>query len=99
MPSSNRRRATAVGVLAAATLTVGGSSPARAQQLAQGFAVDRFYQSAPGGGWFVMDALDMRGGLGASLVVSTGYAHDSLRVTDGLRQLTVVSDQAFCRFA
>src|SRR5260370_39812697 len=40
----------------------------------QGFAVERFYPSAPGGGWFVMDALDLRGGLGGALALTTGYA-------------------------
>jgi hypothetical protein len=55
-----------------------------------GYAVDRLYLSAPGGGWFVMDALDMRGGLGWDLSLTTSYARDPLRV----QQLTVVSDEA-----
>ncbi len=37
---------------------------ARAQLQAQGFAVERFYPSAPGGGWMVMDDLSMRGRFG-----------------------------------
>jgi hypothetical protein len=37
------------------------SSGAEAQQSPQGFAVERFYPSAPGSGWLVMDDLDMDG--------------------------------------
>ena len=69
------------------------ASPAQAQQKAQGFALDRFYPSAPSGGWFVMDDLSMRGGLGGALALTSGYAHDPLRVTDGVTHLAVVSSQ------
>lgn len=73
--------------------------PARAQQAqpqkAQGFAVERFYPSAPGGGWFVMDALEMQGGLSGTLALTFGYARDPLRVTSGVQRLAVVSDEAF----
>jgi len=65
---------------------------ARAQQ---GFAVERFYPSAPGGGWFVMDDLSMRGGLGGVAALTGGYALAPLRVTAGTQSLAVVSDQAF----
>jgi hypothetical protein len=71
-----------------------GLASAPAQQPAQGFALDRLYPSAPGGGWMVMDDLDMRGGLGGAVAVSSGYAHDPLRVTDGAQHLNVVGDQA-----
>jgi hypothetical protein len=74
------------------------ASRARAQQQPQGFAVERLYQSAPGGGWFVMDDLDMRGGLGGAVALTTGYAMKPLRVTDGSQHLAVVSDQAFADF-
>jgi hypothetical protein len=88
--------------LAAAGI-VGGwwASAARAQQQAQGFAVERLYQSAPGAGWFVMDDLSMHGGLGGGLSLSLGYAHRPLQVTspDGSQNLDVVQHQAFARVA
>jgi hypothetical protein len=67
---------------------------------AQGFALERLYPSAPGAGWFVMDALDMHGGLGGAMQLTTGYAHDPLRAgsSDGTRHLEVVSDAAFADF-
>jgi hypothetical protein len=74
------------------------ASPAQAQQQAQGFAVERFYPSAPGGGWLVMDDLDMRGGLGGAMAVSTSFALKPLRVTDGTDHLDVISHQAFTAF-
>jgi hypothetical protein len=74
------------------------ASPAEAQEQAQGFAVERLVPSAPGGGWFVMDTLDMRGGLGGVMAVTSGYAMKPLRVTDGSQHLAVVADQAFTAF-
>jgi hypothetical protein len=73
---------------------------AHAQQMPRGFAVERLYLSAPGGGWMVMDDLDLRGGVGGAIAVSSGYAHDSLRVKgiDGSQRLAVVRDQAFVDF-
>ena len=96
MPSSRERRAFvfAFTLLGATAL----ASRAGAQQAAQGFATERFYPSAPGGGWFVMDALDMRGGLGGAMQVTAGYARNPFRVTDGAQHLAVVSDQAFTDF-
>ncbi|HLK89274.1 MAG TPA: hypothetical protein VKZ18_05245 [Polyangia bacterium] len=70
---------------------------ASAQQ-AQGFALDRFYPSPAGAGWFVMDDLDMRGGLGGALAMTAGYARNPLRLEDGLQQLAVISNQAFIDF-
>src|SRR5581483_8039576 len=61
----------------------------------QGFAVDRFYPSAPGAGWLVMDALDLQGGLGGAIGLTLGYASNPLRVHDGVHRVAVVSDQAF----
>lgn len=70
-------------------------SSAEAQQQARGFDLERFYTSAPGGGWFVMDTLDMHGGLGGAASLVASYARNPLRVTDGSGHLAVVSDQAF----
>ena len=78
-------------------LIMAGAARAQAQQQAQGFAVERFYPSAPGGGWMVMDQLDMRGALGGAIALSGGYALRPLRLatSDGSRHADVVSDQAF----
>lgn len=88
MLSSSRQRAFA---LAAALFAV--SARAQAQQ-AQGFTVQRLNSSAPGAGWFVMDALDMSGGLGGSLSLSIGYARNPLQISSGPQSLAVVADQA-----
>ena len=108
MPSSRRKtawrdavagsaiRAARLAVVALAFAALGAlGSPARAEQPARGFAVERLYPSAPGGGWVVMDALDMRGGLGGVMAFTVGYAGRPLRVSDGSQQLSVVSDEAF----
>jgi hypothetical protein len=71
------------------------SSSAHAQQQAQGFDLERLYTSAPGAGWFVMDALDMHGGLGGAVDLVASYARNPLRVTNAARSLDVVSDEAF----
>ena len=86
--------------LATAAALLAWSRPAEAQQQAEGFALDRLYLSAPGAGWFAMDTLDMRGGLGGVMALTTGYAHDPLRVrtSDGSQRLTVVSDEALADF-
>jgi hypothetical protein len=76
--------ALAVGALAARA----GADPPR------GFGVERFMPSAPGGGWLVMDALDLSGNLGGALELTLGYAANPLRVTDGLTRLAVVSSEA-----
>lgn len=91
------------GAIASVALLAAGttwSRGARAQQPAQGFDVDRLYLSAPGAGWFVMDSLDMHGGLGGVMSLTTGDAHDPLRVrtTDGSQRLTVVSNLALADF-
>jgi hypothetical protein len=97
MRSSSRRRA--LFALAFSLASVSAPSAA-AQETARGFRVDRFYPSAPGGGWFVMDALDMRGGLGVDGSVAVSYAHDPLQVrpAGAPEHLTVVSNQSFAAF-
>jgi hypothetical protein len=72
-------------------------SPGHAQRQAEGFAVERLYQSAPGAGWFVMDDLDMSGRLGGAVSLTSGYARNPLviRGPDGKQKLTVVSEEAF----
>ncbi|HEY8074273.1 MAG TPA: hypothetical protein VIF62_09190 [Labilithrix sp.] len=84
-------------ILAAAALACAfaWAAPAGAQQQASGFAVERLYRSAPGGGWFVMDALDMHEGLGGALAFTMGWSHAPLVVRDGSQRLAVVKDQAF----
>jgi len=95
MRSSDRRRAVAAALGVAASLL---ASSALAQQAAQGFATERLYLSAPGGGWFVMDALDMHGGLGGAMALTTGYAMKPLQVASGGQSVSVVSDQALVDF-
>lgn len=98
MRSSRRIR---VPVLALGLVAAGLCSfRAEAQQRPQGFSLERLYPSAPGGGWFVMDALDMRGRLGGSMELTLGYARNPLRVdsNDGSARLGVVTDQAFADF-
>jgi hypothetical protein len=69
---------------------------AEAQQQPQGFAIERFYPSAPGGGWFVMDGLNIDGGFGAAVAFTTGYSRRPLEITspNGMH-LSLVSDEAF----
>ena len=85
-------------VLAAFAILVATSlaaSSAAAQQPAQGFDLERLYTSAPGGGWFVMDSLDMHGKLGGAVNALVSYARNPLRITDGTQHLALVSDEAF----
>ena len=63
------------------------SSAASARAQAQGFALERLYPSAPGGGWIVMDDLGMHGGYGGAMSVTGGYARDPLA--------PIVNDEAF----
>jgi hypothetical protein len=73
---------------------------ADAQQQADGFAVERLYQSAPGAGWFVMDDLDISGRLGGAVSLTSGYARNPLVITgpDGKQKLMVVLQEAFVDF-
>ena len=98
MWSSERARAL---LLAGAGALFGATFPsiAAAQpQQAQGFAVERLYTSAPGGGWFVMDDLNLFGRLGGGVSMTTGYARNPLRIPNGSQSLSVVSDEAFVDF-
>jgi len=96
MPNSSRYRALG---LVAVFLTVSlSASGAQAQQQAQGFAVERFYPSAAGAGWLVMDTLDMQGDLGGAMSLAFGYAHNPLRIKDGAQSLAVVSNEASGNF-
>jgi len=54
---------------------------------ADGFALERLYPSAPGGGWIVMDDLGMHGGFGGAISLTGGYARQPLAPT--------VDDEAF----
>jgi hypothetical protein len=71
--------------------------PAPAQQQTTGFAVERFYPSAPGGGWFVMDDLNISGGLGGAISLTGGYARNPLEITSpgGTQQLALISGESF----
>ena len=95
MPSSSAARLWGLMAVAAASLI---ASRASAQQQAQGFAVERFYPSPAGAGWLVMDDLGMGGRLGGAMQLTTGYAMNTLRVSDGAQHLNVVSSQAFVDF-
>jgi hypothetical protein len=76
-----------------------GSRARAQQQPVQGFRVERFYPSAPGGGWFVMDDLDLYGGgFGGVAGVTMAYSRNAMRVTDGTQHLAVVSDSFFTDF-
>ena len=72
--------------------------PARAQQQANGFALERLYTSAPGGGWIVMDSLDMHGEFGGVVELTAGYANNPLVAQAGGQSLAVVSSEAFLDF-
>jgi hypothetical protein len=99
MPSSSRNGALGFALVLAAASSFEAVAGAQQQpQQPLGFAVERFYPSAPGGAWFVMDALDLHGGWGGAMALTAGYARNPLRVTDGAQHLAVVSDQAFADF-
>src|ERR1035441_9008475 len=98
---SHRNRGSAYLAFSAGLLILmAWPSLAHAQQQTQGFAVERFYPSAPGGGWFVMDDINMSGGLGGAISLTTGYSRNPLVVTspDGSQRVTLVSDEAFVDF-
>jgi hypothetical protein len=84
-------------VFAVALLISSGSSRAEAQQSPQGFAVERFYPSAAGAGWFIMDDLNIDGGFGGAVALTTAYSRKPLEITspDGTQHLSLVSDEAF----
>src|SRR5215831_11615285 len=57
------------------------SSPSVIAQQQQGFALERFYSSAPSAGWFVMDDLRMDGSPGGAIEVTTGYSRKPPQVS------------------
>ena len=69
----------------------------RAQVAAVGYTAERFYPSAPGNSWSVMDDLKLAGPLGGAVSLVTGYSHHPVRVSlpGNSQSLNVVSDQAF----
>ena len=72
------------------------ASSASAQLQPTGFALERFYPSAPGAGWFVMDDLNISGGLGGAVSLTSGYARNPLEITNpGAPALALVSNEAF----
>src|SRR5215467_8243347 len=91
------RRMRSLIVMSVAFLFCGWPSALGAQRQAQGFALERFYPSAPAGGWFVMDDLNMSGGLGGAVSFIGGYSRNPLQVKNpgGTQQLSVVRDEAF----
>ena len=91
MRSSDLRLSASV---VAALLVLGAATTSRAQQAANGFAVDRFSSPTPGSRWLVMDDLDIHGGLSGAGAFTLGYAHDSLRAP-----IAIVSNRAFAGFA
>ena len=97
MRSSRRARATFAAALATLAVARGASAaPAPAPVPAAGFGVERLYSSAPGAGWFVMDALDMHGALGGVIAITGAYANEPLRIAsaDGAQRVPVVSSEA-----
>jgi hypothetical protein len=82
----------ALKVGAVCLFTFVGNSRARAQ--VQGFALDRFYSAPAGGGWLVMDSLDMHRGLGGAIELTSEYAHNPLVVNEGSQHLAVVTNDA-----
>src|SRR5580700_4616089 len=106
MRSSSRQAVTRLGPsvgagIAVADAAILSAAPVRAQQqTTPGFALDRLYLSAPGGGWTVMDTLDLHGGLGGAMSLTTEYARNPLRIGagDGSPRLGVVTDEAIADF-
>ena len=97
MASFESHRSCAYALLAGFVLLNFWPPLAHAQQQPSGFALERLYQSAPGGGWFVMDDLDISGRLGGAIELTSGYARNPLVITgpDGQQKLAVVSEEAF----
>ncbi len=89
------RSSRSIVALAIVVFASTASAAARAQQDVQGFAVERLYRSAPGSGWFVMDALDIREQLRVAASMTFGYARRPLQLEEAEHHLAVVSDQAF----
>lgn len=84
-------------VLAFAACVAIHPSSVRAQQQTTGFALERFYPSAPGSGWLVMSDLNSGGGLGGAIDITSGYARNPLTVSaaGGEQHIGLVSNEAF----
>src|SRR5689334_2335078 len=91
------RRVRALISMSIALFFCGWPSGLSAQQQVQGFALERFYPSAPAGGWFVMDDLNMSGSLGGAVSFTSGYSRNPLQIknSNGTQQLSAASDEAF----
>ena len=84
----------------ALTIALASAPAARAQQQAQGFAIERLVQSAPGAGWIAMDDLELKGGLGGAVGLTLGYAHGPLVIdSPGAPSLAVVRHQTSAELA
>ncbi len=70
---------------------------ASAQAVTPGFGVDRFNPSERGSEWFVLDSLDLRGGVRPALGVVGEYAHKPLVFygADGNERVAIVSSQFY----
>jgi hypothetical protein len=100
MRSSSRALVTAAALLLACASACAWAPRASAQEALptpRGFGVERFYASAPGAGWLVMDDLDLKGKLGGVIAFTSGYAYKPLRLatSDGSQRVDVVKHEAF----
>ena len=59
-----------------------------------GFLVQRFDAAPAGAGWLTQDNLNLSGGLGGAVSLTTGYAHNPLILHSGSQSLSLVTDQA-----
>jgi hypothetical protein len=77
-----------------------GALGAAGEPLARGFAVERYSPADPGGGWLVMDELNLAGRWGAGVSFATGYAHRAYVVpAPNGDKLDVVEHRAFVSVA
>lgn len=100
MRSTSPSRAAPAFVLA--VLAIARAPAVHAQQAeARGFALERLYPSAPGGGFWVADELRLEGGLGGAVSLTLGYAHAPLRVAGqpGAGSLAVVRHETLATLA
>jgi hypothetical protein len=97
MASSESRRILAAAVLLLSAWSSRANAQPGVQQIPPGYAVERFYPSAPGGGWFVMDDVNIGGGLGGAISITGSYARNPLVVTlpGGTERLTLISNEAY----
>jgi len=88
---SSRLAAPAIAVVLLSATRARADEPAP-----RGFLVERLDTSGAGGGWFVMDDLDMHGEPGGAVALTSGYARNPWRARglDG-SSAPLVTDQAF----